>query len=79
MDELKKSAGKGGVNARGLIPFLTTPEVITCDNTEFSTTHRDEDRQGVSFSVPFYGPDNVFKGRLRRCFGQMCFAIFFEQ
>ena len=44
------------------VPFISGPEVITCDNTDFIRTGDDIDRAGIIFSVPFYGPDGAFKG-----------------
>jgi signal transduction histidine kinase len=36
------------------IPFVAGPEVITCDNTFYITSHHDKDRSGVIFTVPVY-------------------------
>ena len=44
------------------VPFISGPEVITCDNTTFINTGNDADRSGILFSVPFYGPDGNIKG-----------------
>ncbi|MBM3519516.1 MAG: HAMP domain-containing histidine kinase [Alphaproteobacteria bacterium] len=44
------------------VPFISGPEVITCDNTDFIASGDDTDRAGIIFSVPFYGPDSKFKG-----------------
>ncbi len=44
------------------VPFLTSPSIITCDNTDFAQTGDDADRMGVIFSVPFYGIDGRLKG-----------------
>jgi signal transduction histidine kinase len=44
-------------------PALLGPEVITCDNTNFSETMpNDEDRKGLVYSVPFYRPDGRLAG-----------------
>lgn len=43
-------------------PMVSGPSVITCDNTDYVKTLKDEDRKGLLFSVPFYGPDGKFKG-----------------
>ncbi len=44
-------------------PALGGPEVITCDNSRYSALNpNDKDRSGLVYSVPFYGPDNLFKG-----------------
>jgi methyl-accepting chemotaxis protein len=43
-------------------PMVTGPSVITCDNTEYAKSLKDEDRKGLLFSAPFYGPDGKFKG-----------------
>lgn len=43
-------------------PVIGGGEVITCDNSTFTTSHKDADRSGVLFSVPFYAPDGSFKG-----------------
>jgi signal transduction histidine kinase len=44
------------------VPFISGPEVITCDNTTFINTGNDADRSGILFSVPFYGTDGNIKG-----------------
>jgi signal transduction histidine kinase/DNA-binding response OmpR family regulator len=51
-------------NIEGInIPFISGPEVITCDNSRLSrASMRDADRSGLVFSVPFYGVDGLFKG-----------------
>lgn len=46
------------------VPVLSGPEVITCDNTTYAETRKEEDRSGVIFSVPFYAPDGSFKGTI---------------
>ncbi|CAJ0859015.1 Methyl-accepting chemotaxis protein III [freshwater sediment metagenome] len=43
-------------------PMVSGPSVITCDNTDYARTFKDEDRKGLLFSAPFYGPDGKFKG-----------------
>ena len=35
------------------VPFISGPEVITCDNTDFIRSGDDTDRAGIIFSVPF--------------------------
>jgi signal transduction histidine kinase len=48
---------------RGLhVPLASSPEVITCDNTEFLASGQDADRAGVLLSVPFFDLDGKFKG-----------------
>ena len=44
------------------VPFISGPEVITCDNRIFATTGVDGDRSGIMFSVPFYGNDGKISG-----------------
>jgi methyl-accepting chemotaxis protein len=44
------------------IPFDSIAPVITCDNSAFNKSRIDADRTGPIFSVPFYGPDNNFRG-----------------
>jgi diguanylate cyclase (GGDEF)-like protein len=44
------------------VPMVTSPELITCDNTIFIHTLNDADRSGVVFTVPFYGPDETLRG-----------------
>lgn len=44
------------------VPFLSGPELITCDNTDYITTGDDADRSGILFSVPFYSVDGHIKG-----------------
>jgi len=36
------------------VPFVSSPELILCDNTQFILTGKDIDRSGLVFSVPFY-------------------------
>lgn len=44
-------------------PILAGPQVVTCDNTRYSPSKPDDqDRSGLVFSVPFYGPDGTLKG-----------------
>jgi methyl-accepting chemotaxis protein len=43
-------------------PMLGSPELITCDNTDFARTRDDADRRGVIFTVPFYRPDGELAG-----------------
>ena len=43
-------------------PMISTQEMITCDNTVFVLTRRDEDRSGIILSVPFYGMDGRLNG-----------------
>jgi methyl-accepting chemotaxis protein len=43
-------------------PMVSGPSVITCDNTDYVKTLKDEDRKGLLFSVPFYSPEGKFKG-----------------
>lgn len=46
----------------GLVPAVTGPEVITCDNTRFNPIHPDDrDRLGLVYSLPLYN----FQGRLK--------------
>ena len=46
------------------LPAISSPEVITCDNTHFSPRHPDDrDRSGIVFSVPFFDQS----GHLRGC------------
>jgi methyl-accepting chemotaxis protein/ActR/RegA family two-component response regulator len=44
------------------IPMVGGNAVITCDNSEFNTTHNDDDRRGILLSVPLYGLDGQLKG-----------------
>lgn len=44
------------------LPFISGPEVITCDNTEYAVSHNDADRSGLVFSVPLYGEQGTLKG-----------------
>ena len=46
------------------VPFISGPEVITCDNRRFAFSGKDADRAGVVFSVPFYGEDGKIKGMI---------------
>jgi methyl-accepting chemotaxis protein len=44
------------------VPMISGGQVVTCDNTVYNSTLNDSDRTGTIFSVPFFGPDNRFKG-----------------
>lgn len=48
------------------IPLLLGPEVITCDNSEFTKedlkNNNNYPRIGILFTVPFYDPTNKYKG-----------------
>lgn len=46
------------------LPLLSSPELITCDNSEYATTRVDADRLGIVFSVPFYGTNGILKGTI---------------
>ena len=43
-------------------PMVSGPSVITCDDADYARTFKNEDRKGLLFSAPFYGPDGKFKG-----------------
>ncbi|MGI9422979.1 MAG: response regulator [Hyphomicrobiaceae bacterium] len=44
-------------------PAVGGEEVITCDNTRYSPSNpNDEDRKGLVYSVPFYGPTGNMRG-----------------
>lgn len=45
-------------------PVISGPSVITCDNSEFEKSSRDEDRMGIILSVPFYSMEGAFKGMI---------------
>ena len=45
-------------------PLISSPEVITCDNTQYINTAKEADRSGVIFSVPFYDQGNQLKGMI---------------
>jgi uncharacterized protein YlxW (UPF0749 family) len=48
------------------IPMLSGPEVITCDNSEFTLAelekHDDTNRKGIVFTVPVYDMEGKFAG-----------------
>ena len=46
------------------VPVISGPEIITCDNTQYRWTRNDHDRDGIMFSVPFYGEDGALKGTI---------------
>lgn len=48
----------------GAVPFVTGPEVSTCDNTDYARTRQEKDRRGVILSIPFYDMSGVFKGTI---------------
>lgn len=45
-------------------PMISGGDVITCDNSEYESTRKDEDRKGLVLSVPFYAPEGTFKGMI---------------
>ncbi len=46
------------------LPFISGPEVITCDNSKYIVTHKDASRSGIMFSVPFFGSNGEIKGMI---------------
>ena len=46
------------------LPFISTENLITCDNSIFIETKKDKDRSGIILSIPFYGMDNNLKGTI---------------
>jgi methyl-accepting chemotaxis protein len=45
------------------VPFLSSEDLITCDNSVYNKTRLDADRLGIVMSVPFYdGIDGSFRG-----------------
>ena len=44
------------------VPFISGPEVILCDNTDFIKSGSDADRSGIMFTLPFYDMDGKIKG-----------------
>ncbi len=44
------------------IPLLAGPEVITCDNSQMTSSSDDKGRSGLVFSVPIYGVDKKATG-----------------
>src|SRR5262249_18736211 len=64
-------------------PALSSQELITCDNTEFSAAllakGQNAARQGIVYSVPFYGPDGKFKGLVSAVLRTWMIGRMFEQ
>jgi len=46
------------------VPMISGPQVITCDNTVYNITLRNDDRTGMIFSVPFFSAAGNFKGTI---------------
>lgn len=46
------------------LPFISSREIVTCDNTQFINTLLDKDRSGIIFSVPFYDTNGKLKGSI---------------
>ncbi|MDR3495566.1 MAG: methyl-accepting chemotaxis protein [Ancalomicrobiaceae bacterium] len=46
------------------LPLLTTSPLITCDNSTFNSSHKDADRTGIIFSVPFFDMAGELKGTI---------------
>lgn len=46
------------------VPFIGGTDVITCDNSDYEKTLKDEDRKGLMLSVPFYDFDGALKGTI---------------
>ena len=44
------------------VPMVGSPELITCDNSDFDKTKNDADRMGLIQMVPYYGADGRLKG-----------------
>lgn len=45
-------------------PVISGSEIITCDNSTFTTSRKDADRSGIIFSVPFYTSAGVLRGTI---------------
>ncbi len=46
------------------IPFISGPQVLTCDNADYKATKNDADRTGLVVSVPFYDPNGRLAGSI---------------
>ena len=57
---LVEKKGVGNVD----LPFVGSPDVLTCDNGDYKKTGKDADRSGIVFSVPFYDMAGKFKGSI---------------
>lgn len=62
IQQLKKSFDHSSKIDGLRVPFISSPKVMTCDNTEFYITHKEGDRDGTMISVPFYAMDGKFAG-----------------
>jgi diguanylate cyclase (GGDEF)-like protein len=57
-----KLGNKSKEFAPNSVPFMSSSEVITCDNTIYNKTLNNSDRNGLVFSVPFYNKTGEFSG-----------------
>ncbi len=60
----KEHAPQSAPDGHEETPLISSPEVITCDNTQYITSAREADRSGIIFSVPFYDENNQLKGMI---------------
>lgn len=59
---LKEHAASRDPASTAAYPLLVSPQLITCDNSEYDRTLKDKDREGIIFSVPFYTAAGDLKG-----------------
>ncbi len=64
MAMLRTVAPKLIATSQSAIPLYSIGSLITCDNSVYAVTHKDADRTGPIFSVPFYGEDGLLKGTI---------------
>lgn len=65
-----KTAFPNEASVKGLeYPAISGPQVITCDNSRYKVSKPDDqDRSGLVYSVPFFGPDHQLKGMVSAVF-----------
>lgn len=62
MQDLKQDPIASSHFSQGHLPVYSSPILITYDNTVYNTTKRDEEREGIILSVPFFDKYGHLKG-----------------
>lgn len=63
LDFFRKQYGRSEKFPRYQPPALSSQEVITCDNSEYSPADKnDSNRMGIAYTLPVYGNDRRFRG-----------------
>ncbi len=61
------------------VPIIASEEFITGDNSVYQQSHKDDDRRGISFSVPYYSIDGNLLGVVSAIFRSESIRAFQSQ